>query len=86
MSQANASNLIWIDLEMTGLDTDTDSILEIATVVTNKHLDILEEGPVFAIHHELDRLEAMGYLESQSTWQVWIMEESAAINHDTCRG
>jgi oligoribonuclease len=43
-------NLIWIDLEMTGLDTSADHILEIATVVTNKDLDVLAEGPVFAIH------------------------------------
>ena len=38
-------NLIWIDLEMTGLDTGADSILEIATVVTDKQLNILEKGP-----------------------------------------
>lgn len=61
MSQpfAHEDNLIWIDLEMTGLDTDADSILEIATVVTDKQLNILEEGPEFAIHHGLARLEAM---------------------------
>ena len=59
MSQANDDNLIWIDLEMTGLDTDTDSILEIATIVTDKHLNVLAEGPVFAIRHEVDRLESM---------------------------
>ncbi|HZP65970.1 MAG TPA: oligoribonuclease [Rudaea sp.] len=52
-------NLIWIDLEMTGLDPDTDSILEIATVVTDKSLNILEEGPEFAIRHAPERLEAM---------------------------
>ena len=52
-------NLIWIDLEMTGLDTDADSILEIATVVTDKHLNILAEGPEFAIRQELDTLQAM---------------------------
>ena len=52
-------HLIWIDLEMTGLDTDTDSILEIATVVTDKSLNILAEGHEFAIRHELERLEAM---------------------------
>ena len=52
-------NLIWIDLEMTGLDTDRDSILEIATIVTDKSLNILAEGPEFAIVHPLDRLEAM---------------------------
>jgi len=59
MSQANEDNLIWIDLEMTGLDTDNDSILEIATIVTDKDLTILAEGPVFAIRHSLDRLESM---------------------------
>jgi len=51
--------LIWIDLEMTGLDTDNDSILEIATVVTDPNLEILAEGPELAIHHPLQRLEAM---------------------------
>jgi len=43
-------NLIWIDLEMTGLNTDSDSIIEIATVVTDAQLNVLAEGPVFAIH------------------------------------
>lgn len=52
-------HLIWIDLEMTGLDTDRDSILEIATVVTDKQLNVLAEGPELAIAHPLARLEAM---------------------------
>ncbi len=51
--------LIWIDLEMTGLDTGADSILEIATVVTDSQLNILAEGPELAIAHPLDALEAM---------------------------
>jgi oligoribonuclease len=51
--------LIWIDLEMTGLDTDNDSILEIATVVTDANLEILAEGPELAIRHPLERLEGM---------------------------
>ena len=59
MNPANDDNLIWIDLEMTGLDTDNDSILEIATIVTDKDLNVLAEGPVFAIRHEVDRLESM---------------------------
>ncbi len=52
-------NLIWIDLEMTGLDPDTDSIIEIATVVTDKHLLVLEEGPVAAIHQDDALLASM---------------------------
>ena len=51
--------LIWIDLEMTGLDTDNDSILEIATVVTDANLVVLAEGPELAISHPLAKLEAM---------------------------
>ncbi len=54
-----ADRLIWIDLEMTGLDTDNDSIIEIATVVTDAQLNILAEGPEFAISHPLATLEAM---------------------------
>lgn len=55
----NNGNLIWIDLEMTGLDTGADSILEVATVVTDSQLHILAEGPEFAIAHPLGVLEAM---------------------------
>lgn len=51
--------LIWIDLEMTGLDTDRDEILEIATVVTDSQLNVLAEGPELAIAHPLATLEAM---------------------------
>jgi oligoribonuclease len=56
---AHDEHLIWIDLEMTGLDTDRDSILEIATVVTDKQLNVLAEGPELAISHSLGKLEAM---------------------------
>lgn len=51
--------LIWIDLEMTGLDTDNDSILEIATVVTDGELTILAEGPELAISHPVEQLQGM---------------------------
>ena len=47
----NSDRLIWIDLEMTGLDTGQDSIIEIATVVTDSNLNILAEGPEFANAH-----------------------------------
>lgn len=55
----DANNLIWIDLEMTGLDTQQDKIIEIATVVTDAQLNIIAEGPVLAIHQSDDVLNAM---------------------------
>nr|VFK31824.1 MAG: oligoribonuclease [Candidatus Kentron sp. MB] len=60
----NTNNLIWIDLEMTGLDPDTNHIIEIATVITNPFLDILAEGPVLAIWQS----EAM--LKSMDAWNT----------------
>jgi oligoribonuclease len=53
------NHLIWIDLEMTGLDPVSDSIIEIATLVTDRELVVLAEGPELAIRHPLERLEAM---------------------------
>ncbi len=55
----NANNLIWIDLEMTGLDTQNDVIIEIATVVTDAELNILGEGPMLAIHQPDNLLDKM---------------------------
>ena len=52
-------NLVWVDLEMTGLEPDTDTVIEIATIVTDAHLNTLAEGPVMAIHCEEARLAAM---------------------------
>jgi oligoribonuclease len=52
-------NLIWIDLEMTGLDPDKNRIIEIATVVTDKELTVLAEGPVCAIHEPDEVLAGM---------------------------
>ena len=56
----DSENLIWIDLEMTGLDPDSDRILEIATLVTDKELRVLAEGPVLAVHQSDAVLTAMG--------------------------
>jgi len=53
------TNLIWIDLEMTGLNPDADRILEIATIVTDHHLNVLAEGPVVAIQQSQARLDEM---------------------------
>jgi oligoribonuclease len=52
-------NLIWIDLEMTGLDSQTDRIIEIATIITDSQLNTLAEGPVLAIHQSDATLAAM---------------------------
>ncbi|MEH0667886.1 oligoribonuclease [Vibrio scophthalmi] len=52
-------NLIWIDLEMTGLDPETHKIIEIATIVTDAQLNILAEGPVLAIHQPESELAKM---------------------------
>ena len=55
----SADHLIWIDLEMTGLNTDQDRIIEIATLVTDKDLRVLAEGPVVAVHQPAAILEGM---------------------------
>jgi len=56
---AKADNLVWIDLEMTGLDSQRDRIIEIATIVTDTSLATVAEGPVLAIHQNAAVLEAM---------------------------
>jgi oligoribonuclease len=71
MSQANPTeastqrpnefNLVWIDMEMTGLDPDNDRIIEVAAVVTDANLNVLAEGPVIAVHQSdatLDKMDA----------------------------
>jgi oligoribonuclease len=55
----SATNLIWIDMEMTGLDPAKERIIEIATIVTDTYLNILAEGPVFAVHQSNALLNGM---------------------------
>jgi oligoribonuclease len=55
----SADYLVWLDLEMTGLKTDSDSIIEIATAVTDRELTVLADGPVIAIHQPEDVLARM---------------------------
>ena len=52
MTAIDDKNLVWIDLEMTGLDTQNDLIIEIATIVTDSNLNVLAEGPMLAIHQD----------------------------------
>ncbi len=59
MNDDKDKRLIWIDLEMTGLDTTTDTIIEIATVVTDRELEVLAEGPVLAVRHDEKSLLSM---------------------------
>jgi oligoribonuclease len=58
-SDPSRDRLIWIDLEMTGLDTESDLIIEIATVVTEADLTVVAEGPVLAIHQDDEVLDGM---------------------------
>ncbi len=57
--QQNEENLVWIDLEMSGLDPEHNTIIEIATIVTDKNLNIIEKGPNLAIKQSLKLLESM---------------------------
>jgi oligoribonuclease len=68
------NRLIWLDLEMTGLNADSDHILEIATIVTDSHLNILAEGPVIAIYQS----EAL--LKKMDAWNVKHHGQSGLID------
>ncbi len=74
MSVPDKENLIWIDLEMTGLDTTQDHIIEIATIITDKNLNIMAEGPALAIYQPESVLQAMDnwnreHHSSSGLWQ-----------------
>lgn len=59
MADASNDRLVWIDLEMTGLDPEKERIIEIATIVTDANLNVIAEGPVLAIHQSDEVLDAM---------------------------
>lgn len=80
--QLDSDNLIWIDLEMTGLDTDRDYIIEIATVVTDKSLKVLAEGPVLAIRQSDEVLDAMDEWNTRQHGQSGLIERVRASDVD----
>lgn len=75
----NNQNLIWIDLEMTGLLPDSDRIIEMATVITDSQLNILAEGPVFAIHQDeafINQMDAWNTRQHNQSGLVTRVRES----------
>jgi oligoribonuclease len=79
----STGNLIWVDLEMTGLDTDTDRIIEIATIITDSQLNILAEGPVVAIHQDDADLEAMDEWNTRQHTQSGLVERVRESRYST---
>jgi oligoribonuclease len=71
---SRATNLIWIDLEMTGLDTAADEIIEIATIVTDWNLTEIAEGPVLAIRHP------QSVLDNMDAWNTKQHRESGLVD------
>jgi len=80
---ASPDNLIWIDLEMTGLDTDADRIIEIATIVTDAQLNTLAEGPMLAIHQPDAVLEAMDEWNTRQHGQSGLTDRVRNSSLDT---
>ncbi len=77
------NNLIWIDLEMTGLDTDSDYIIEVATIVTDSELNILAEGPDIAVHQVEEILDAMDKWNTHHHNQSGLVKRVLESPHST---
>lgn len=78
------ANLVWIDMEMSGLDPDVDVILEIATVITDKDLNIIAEGPELVIHQDpkiYDRMDAWNK-EHHSKSGLWQQVITSTVTND----
>ncbi|MCB1878040.1 MAG: oligoribonuclease [Chromatiales bacterium] len=75
-------NLIWIDLEMTGLEPEADYIIEIATVITDKHLNVLEEGPTFAVYQRPEILDAMDDWNKEHHGKSGLIDRIRESKHD----
>ncbi|MDO9169813.1 MAG: oligoribonuclease [Methylobacter sp.] len=79
----DSTHLIWIDLEMTGLNPDNDSIIEIATIVTDNNLNILAQGPVLAVHQSDAALAAMDEWNQHHHGQSGLIQRVKASAIDT---
>lgn len=75
-------NLIWLDLEMTGLVPETDRVIEIATIVTDPQLNILAEGPTIAIHQPQHALDAMDDWNQKHHGSSGLIERVMASQHN----
>lgn len=81
----NANNLVWVDMEMTGLDPDGDRVIEIATIVTDSDLTTLAEGPVIAIHQPDAVLAAMDEWNTTHHTRSGLVDRVKASAHDEQR-
>jgi oligoribonuclease len=78
----DAENLIWVDLEMTGLEPDVDVVIEIASIVTDSDLNTLAEGPVIALHQSDERLAGMDEWNTTHHTRSGLVDRVRASQHD----
>lgn len=81
----SAQNLVWIDMEMTGLDPEENVVLEIATIVTDKDLNVLAEGPVIAIHQSDEELAKMDDWNVNTHTKSGLVARVKASQHDEAK-
>ena len=78
----NEQRLIWVDMEMTGLDPDEDVVIEIASIVTNTDLEVLAEGPVIAIHQSDATLARMDEWNTRTHGESGLIDRVRASSFD----
>ena len=78
----NANNLIWVDMEMTGLDPERDLVIEIATIITDSELNTLAEGPVIALRQSEAALDAMDEWNTTHHTRSGLVDRVRASGHD----
>ena len=82
---ADANNLIWVDMEMSGLDPETEKVLEVAIVVTDTHLNTVAEGPVVVVHQSDAVLDAMDAWNKNTHAKSGLIERVKAVHADRSR-